>query len=538
MHQRMNSIACSLLLAAGATVANPQNARADGLDDAFAGGVRHAQPSFDPTTSNKFASPNRIAPGFKLVPLVSGTDPLENPSGVITTWGYLDNGTNLESSTKTEPDENLYVVLNRNPGGPTPHYQYGRHFLFQGHENAGDVAFVSRINLDVEDPAHRITLLTPVGDDGRTGLNRIDGSTWDPFTQTLLFTQENRAAGGVVEVTSSWPPARRALDGSFGQAGYEGIHPDHRGNLVIVEDAGGTRVRIDPDDTNSVQAAAVPNSFVYRFVPRSPWDLGSGGRLQALQVSIDGGPLKFVQVDAEHPSGDAFSHNQLKLHTRGTSWHCRWVTVHDTAVDGTTSFNANTAAKAAGATPFKRPENAQFLPGSDFRTLFFCVTGDTDARSGAVPALAARGAWGGFFRVDFDASGDAGRISIFYLGDSVHNSFDNVAFVNGRILLATEDRGDGLHLQLNTLDSIWAFDVTQPRATPVRFVALGRDEASLIGGEDNEPTGLHISDGASSIRGLLGTNRQLDGTRWFFTQQHGDNTLFEVVPAEDDREQR
>lgn len=58
------------------------------------------------------------------------------------------------------------------------------------------------------------------------------------------------------------------------------------------------------------------------------------------------------------------------------------------------------AAKAAGATPFKRPENMAWLPGEEFRTFFFAATGDTDAPTGQVPQLAARGAWGTIFRVD------------------------------------------------------------------------------------------------------------------------------------------
>ena len=41
---------------------------------------------------------------------------------------------------------------------------YGRTFLFQGHENAGNLAYVTRINLDRKrGDARRITLLTPVG---------------------------------------------------------------------------------------------------------------------------------------------------------------------------------------------------------------------------------------------------------------------------------------------------------------------------------------------------------------------------------------
>src|SRR6267378_4536061 len=146
--------------------------------------------------------PNLIAPGFALSILAQGSDPLENPSGVITQFGYLnDSPPQPVEATKTEPDENTYLILDHNPGGPTEGYDYGRHFLFQGHENSGNLAYLTRINLDITDPAHRITLLSPVDSTtGLTSFTRIDGSTWNPFTETLLFTQENGAAGGVIEI--------------------------------------------------------------------------------------------------------------------------------------------------------------------------------------------------------------------------------------------------------------------------------------------------------------------------------------------------
>lgn len=40
--------------------------------------------------------------------------------------------------------------------------------------------------------------------------------------------------------------------------------------------------------------------------------------------------------------------------------------MHDTAVDGGAPFCATSAAKHAGATPFKRPENGVFRPGTGF----------------------------------------------------------------------------------------------------------------------------------------------------------------------------
>src|SRR5262245_17618087 len=110
-----------------------------------------------PNARHRLGNPaSVIADGYSLNDVVDGLFPLENPSGVITSFGLLSTG------TLTEPDENTYVVLNSNPGGPTSGFDYGRHFLFQGHENRGNLAYVTRINLDVDDSAHKITLLTPV----------------------------------------------------------------------------------------------------------------------------------------------------------------------------------------------------------------------------------------------------------------------------------------------------------------------------------------------------------------------------------------
>ena len=500
------------------------------------GGVPNTNPAIPATKT----SDNILPDGFSLRKIAEGMDPLENASGVITTFGNL----NDNSSTRTEPDENTYLVLDVNPGGPTPDYDYGRQFLFQGHENGGNLAYVTRINLDVTDPAHRITLLTPVDSKGLTNFSSIDGSVWNPFTKTLLFTQENGSTGGVIEIGLNWPPNPRTLDGILGRGGYEGIHPDDEGNLYIAEDVGGTSVNIDPLNPASAKTARNPNSFIYRFVPYKISDLSAGGKLQALQVRIDGDPVTFVPVEpTTTPFGDVFSQNQLKLHTLGTSWPIRWITIHDTAKDGFNSFDANAAAKKAGATPFKRPENLAFLPGSGFNTFFFDATGDTDATAGNVKALADRGAWGAIFRVDLNEQSNSakqsknskqqnnkGRISIFTLGDQFHASFDNLNFVDKNVLLAAEDRGDMLHDQLNILDSVWAYDLRKANADPVHFIALGRDAiASDPSGEDNEPTGLLFSDGDPSVTGILGhKSLDPDDSRLFFTQQHGRNTVWEV----------
>jgi hypothetical protein len=318
------------------------------------------------SANQRVGTPNTlISTGFQLKTIAVGTDALENPSTKISHFGLLADG------TRTEPDQNLYLVLDH-VQGPTAGYNYGHHFLFQGHENAGDMAYVTRINLDVTDPDHRITLLTPEGSDGFTHFNSVDGSTYDPFSQTLFFTEEVGASGGVFQVSLTWPPVVTTLDGILGKAGYEGIHPDDRGNLLLVEDSGGTGVNVNPQEPSSPKTAKQPNSFVYRFVPKDPTDITKGGKLQALQVSINHQPVVFHVND---PAGDTFSTNQLLLHTPGTSYPVRWVTVHDT-----------TSMALLRSTPTLPPKPPALPHSSVRKMLSFCPALTTGLSSSVPPA--------------------------------------------------------------------------------------------------------------------------------------------------------
>jgi hypothetical protein len=238
------------------------------------------------------------------------------------------------------------------------------------------------------------------------------------------------------------------------------------------------------------------------------------------------------------------SPDQLALHTYGSSFRTQWVTIH-TSANGTAPFDANTLAKAAKGTPFKRPENGVFRPGSHFGQFYFDETGDTNATS---VENANSGGWCSIFVLkQRDPSANSGRISIFYKGDRAHAGFDNIQFLSGDKLGVVEDAGDTLHTQRNALDSGYALDVDRnygnPANQPVRWLAEGRDASATIdsafGGfgkneGDNEITGLHVSDGDPSVRGVLGAKSPRlfrDGWRWFYTQQHGDNPTYEVVPA-------
>jgi hypothetical protein len=518
-----------------------------------------------PNANPRSGSPaNVMANGFALQRVVNGNDNLENPAGIFSRYGYLDDST-LQADhqpTKTEPDQNTYLVTSRNPGGPSAGYDYGHRFLIQGHEvftpsgQTYNRAYFTRINLDVKDPAHRITLLNPLASDATdSGIRSIDGSTYDPFNGQLLFTAEAGNLGGVFGQPLKWSgttaPAVKNFDGSMGKGGYEGIHNDKLGNLIIVEDVGGGNVT----DNGAATLVKQPNSFVYRFKPKDPSDL-TQGKLQVLQVSVDGKPIVFhsLATDGQQAVRDDALGDQIKALHSGQTLQAKWVTIHDTDVDGSAPFDANALAKTKQGTPLKRPENGKFVPGTGFKSFVVDETGDTNKTAGDYPGAAERGAWGALLRIDMPKAGaDDATVKALIVGDQTHASFDNVAFLDKNTVLLTEDRGETLHTQANALDSLWSFDITKPldkiNADAKRLEAQGRDPEATgdiaikepapptpltHNDGDNELTGIHVSDGSTSPDGILGSDLPKNAGGWspwriFITGQHGANITYEIL---------
>ncbi len=119
--------------------------------------------------------------------------------------------------------------------------------------------------------------------------------------------------------------------------------------------------------------------------------------------------------------------DQVALHTYGKVFKTKWITLHDTAVDGHDPFNANTLAKAKSGTPFKRPENGVFRPGTGFKEFVFTETGDTNATSTENPI----GGWGSLF--DLKQSGPGakeGQLRVFFKGDLADTGLDNITFLS------------------------------------------------------------------------------------------------------------
>ncbi|MGI8559641.1 MAG: alkaline phosphatase PhoX, partial [Solirubrobacteraceae bacterium] len=177
------------------------------------------------------SSPDKLSPQLREITVAQGSNPLENPSGPIGFYGYYNDGPMLPApgavqspghnveATKSEPDKNTYLVLGGQHGAD-PSYDYGTHFLYQGHEGGGPTGggYLTRINLGA-DAAHRVTKLAELEADGTTPFPTIDGSTWDPFAQRLLLTTEGGASAGVVQATLDYPSTVEPLWGILGQGG-------------------------------------------------------------------------------------------------------------------------------------------------------------------------------------------------------------------------------------------------------------------------------------------------------------------------------
>src|ERR1700741_1157824 len=135
----------------------------------------HDSPLSNVPAANKkapgYAPAHVLAPELRQKPVAQGSVALENPEGIVTHYGYQNDAPSttdpalpqmvpgattapLVEAQKTEPDKNTYLVLHDQKGAD-PDYDYGTHFLFQGHElGVAGRSYITRINLDA-DSAHR-----------------------------------------------------------------------------------------------------------------------------------------------------------------------------------------------------------------------------------------------------------------------------------------------------------------------------------------------------------------------------------------------
>ncbi|HEY3020932.1 MAG TPA: hypothetical protein VGJ32_12100, partial [Solirubrobacteraceae bacterium] len=112
--------------------------------------VGAANPTAGPALSNVpsanekaagYAPATKLSPQLQQVAWAQGATKLENPDGIVAFYGYendvphmLPTPDSQDEAVKTEPDKNTYLVFAHGLSGPDPSYDYGTHFLYQGHE--------------------------------------------------------------------------------------------------------------------------------------------------------------------------------------------------------------------------------------------------------------------------------------------------------------------------------------------------------------------------------------------------------------------
>ena len=318
--------------------------------------------------------------------------------------------------------------------GADPSYDYGTHFLFQGHEGGRRRR---RLHHAHQPRRRRRAPRDAAGDAG------LDRATRSPRSTARPGTRGRSGCSSRPRARARRPTRRRPDYPVDGRRRLRRARPrrlrghperlrrqhlDRRGHRRL-EQAGAHRRR------------SGPNSFVYRFVPAKPGDLRNG-KLQVLQVLERAAASRSRSTSADgaqraRPGGAA--HLRQRRSTRS------WVTIHDTAVDGTAPFNANDARQGRRtATPFKRPENGQFRPGSAFKSSSSTRPATPNATS---PENAGCGGWGSIFKLTQSGPSAEHRQADDASTRATRRTagFDNVAFLSQNQIAFVEDAGDTLH---------------------------------------------------------------------------------------------
>ena len=400
---------------------------------------------------------------------------------------------------KTEPDKNTYLVFKNGLDGADPSYDYGTHFLFQGHEGGGGAGYITRINLDA-DAAHRVTLMATTDVDGNP-LATIDGSTWDPWAKRLLFTTENPGAP-TYAATPDYPSAGHRRLRRARPRRLRG-HPERRRRQHL-DRRGHRRLEQAGHHGEAAEQLHLP------LRPEAP------GRPPARQAAGAAGAERGGRTDHLRQPGSAQQPRPAgAAHLRRT-FKTRWVTIHDTAIDGNAPFIASrwprrprrrrsSVLRTASSSPARASASSSSTrPATPTQTSPENATRAAGARSSKLEPERAR-------------ARDTRHAALFYNGDEAARrlrqrhlplaELDHLRRGRGRHAARPAQRTRlGLRLDVTR-------DYSNSANQPVRWLAEGRDASATIdaanGGfgkneGDNEITGVHVSDGDTGINGVLG----------------------------------
>ena len=498
-------------------------------------------PSANPKTAG--ASPaNVLSPELTETAVAWGSLALDGGTSAVPYYGYdgftappvLTQTSN--EAHKTEPDKNTYLRPATASRAPTRTTTTARTSSTRATRAARPAT--SRASTSTPIGAHRVTLLRPDARRRPARHRRLDLGPVHPAPAVHRGEQQRAATSG--RRTLGYPVDGHRHLGLARPRRLRG-HPErHRRQRL---DRRGRR-RSAGNAEHARQAAQLLRLPLRPRRQERPDQgrqaAGAAGHLEP-QRHPDRVPRRAGRR-RHHEPGHARS-----AHATGSEFKTRWVTIHDTDTDGTTPFDANALAKAAKATPFKRPENGVFRAGRPASSeFFFTETGDTNSRTEA------GGAYGGFgslqssprrirrrrHRAPSRASGRA-TSSTPASTTSPSSTADRRRGRRGRAATACTASATrwtprtSLDVDGGLREPAPARAV--PRRGPRRVGDVRRrawpataTTATTRSPASTSPTATRRSRGCSAPRCPTPFS---NGWRMFWTQQHGDNNTYEVSPA-------
>ena len=281
------------------------------------------------------AVPVTLMRGLEKVPVAQGSDRMDGGTAANPFYGYDGDGPMVPApgdlptphaiwSRRPRPSRTrtrTWCCMDRT--APTHAYNYGTHFVFQGHEG-GSPGF-----LTPDQPRRRRGAPRHADGDARTRTaTRCPTTTARPgirsHSRLLLTTEDNSGPASTrprATTRPGWPTRRRVRPRRLRG------RPDRPGRATSGWSRTPAARPAPPTRMPSSRTASSTGS------PRATRTTSAGGKLEALQVISlrSGNPIVFHDGQADH---DIASPDRRDLHTYGKQFQTRWVTVHDNATDG------------------------------------------------------------------------------------------------------------------------------------------------------------------------------------------------------------
>ena len=301
-------------------------------------------------------------------------------------------------------------------------------------------------------------------------------------------------------------PTVTDVSGALGRGGYEGIQDDSDGNIWIVEDIGGA-----DQDGHARRSGRTASSTATCRRTRATCERQAPG---APGAERGGHPITFESQAALNAP------DQVALRTYGRTFNTRWVTIHDTAVDGNDAVQRQHAREDRARHTVQAPgERRSSGPGDELQGVLLRRDGRHDRNE---PRERRPGRRGGGGWLDLQARperpvvGHRQALALLQGNESVAG-LDNVTFISHDQIAFVEDAGDTLHtpaegtrlrLRLRRDDGLLNPARSRCGSSP-RAATRRRRSTPANGGfgkneGDNEITGIHVSDGDPDVGGILG----------------------------------